>query len=103
MKNKPHLTTTYEIYWSLSLPNSRVARGDARETDRHGEDFNADIDNQYSYSRVGLWCAKTAWAYWRQALMVEFVNNREKVISEAVAKAVDRSGDGVHNAWQHGM
>ena len=70
---------------------------------RHGEDFNADIDNQYSYSRVGLWCAKTAWAYWRQALMVEFVNNREKVISEAVAKAVDRSEDGVHNAWQHGM
>ena len=70
---------------------------------RHGEDFNADIDNQYSYSRVGLWCAKTAWAYWRQALMVEFVNNREKVISEAVAKAVDRSRDGVHNAWQHGM
>jgi len=70
---------------------------------RHGEDFNADIDNQYSYSRVGLWCAKTAWAHWRQALMVEFVNNREKVMSEAVAKAVDRSGDGVHNVWQHGM
>ena len=52
---------------------------------RHGEDFNADIDNQYSCSRVGLWCGKTAWACWRQALMVEFVNNREKVMSEAVA------------------
>ena len=62
---------------------------------RHGKDFNADINNQYSYSRVGLWCAKTAWACWRQALMVEFVNNREKVTSEAVAKAIDRTGDGV--------
>ena len=37
---------------------------------RHGEDFNADIDNEYSY-KMGVWCAKTAWAYWRQALMVE--------------------------------
>ena len=35
--------------------------------------------------------------------MVEFVNNREKVTSEAVAKAIDHSGDGVHNAWQHGV
>ena len=42
---------------------------------RHGEDFNADIDNEYSYKK-GVWCAKTTWAYWRQALMVEFVNNR---------------------------
>ena len=63
---------------------------------RHGEDFNADIDNEYSYKK-GVWCAKTAWAYWRQALMVEFVNNREETIAKGVAKAISRHGDGVHD------
>ena len=29
---------------------------------RHGEDFNTDIDNEYSY-KMGVWCAKPAWAY----------------------------------------
>ena len=61
-----------------------------------GEDFNADIDNEYSYKK-GVWCAKTAWAYWRQALMVEFVNNREETIAKGVAKAIARYGDGVHD------
>ena len=32
----------------------------------HGEDFNADVDNEYSYN-MGVWCAKTAWACWWQA------------------------------------
>ena len=45
---------------------------------RHGEDFNADIDNEYSY-KMGVWCAKTAWAYWRQAPMVEFVNKHHHI------------------------
>ena len=63
---------------------------------RHGEDSNADIDNEYSY-KMGVWCAKTAWAYWRQALLVEFVNNREETIAKGVAKAISRHGDGVHD------
>ena len=63
---------------------------------RHGEDFNADIDNEYSY-KMGVWCAKTACAYWRQALKVEFVNNREETIAKRVAKVISRHGDGVHN------
>ena len=63
---------------------------------RHGEDFNADIDNEYSYKK-GVWCARAAWAYWRQALMVEFVNNREETIAKGVAKAISRYGDGVHD------
>ena len=63
---------------------------------RHGEAFNADIDNEYSY-KMGVWCAKTAWACWRPVLMVEFVNNREEVIANGVAKAIARCGDGVHD------
>ena len=63
---------------------------------RHGDNVNADIDNEYSYM-VGVWCAKTAWAYWRQALMVEFVNNREETIAKGVVKAISLSGDGVHD------
>jgi len=47
---------------------------------RHGEDSNANINNEYSY-KMGVWCAKTVWAYWRQARMVEFVNNREETIA----------------------
>ena len=65
-------------------------------THRHGDEVNADIDNEYSYM-VGVWCAKTAWAYWRQALMVEFVNNREETIANGAAKAIARYGDGVHD------
>ena len=63
---------------------------------RHGEDFNADIDDEYSYKK-GVWCARTAWAHWRQALMVEFVNNWEKTIAKGVAKAISRHGDGAHD------
>ena len=57
---------------------------------------HADTDNEYSYKK-GVWCARTAWAYWRQALMVEFVNNREETIAKGVAKAIARCGDGVHD------
>ena len=65
---------------------------------RHGEDFNADIDHECSH-RMAVWCAKTAWAYWRQALMVEFVNNREQTIAKGVAKAISRcaGGDGAND------
>ena len=63
---------------------------------RHGEDFNADIDNEYSYT-MGVWCAKTARAYWRQALMVESMNNQEETIAIGVAEAIARHGDGVHD------
>ena len=48
---------------------------------RHGEDSNADIDNEYSY-KMGVWCAKTALACRRQALMVEYVNNRKATIAK---------------------
>ena len=48
-------------------------------------------------TQVGVWCAKTAWAYCRQALMVEFVNNGEETITKGVAKAISRHGDGVHD------
>ena len=61
---------------------------------RHGEDFDADVDNEHSCKK-GVWCARTAWACWRQALMVEFVNNREETIAKGVAKAISRCGDGV--------
>ena len=44
-----------------------------------------------------VWCAKTAWAHWRQARMVEFVNNREETIANGVAKAIARHGDGVRD------
>ena len=56
---------------------------------RHGEDFDADIDNEYSY-KMGVWCVKTAWAYWRQAPMVEFVNNRDETIANASSSSCRR-------------
>ena len=70
-----------------------VRRGTAH---RHGEDFNADVVNEYSY-KMGVWCAKTVCACWRQALMVEFVNNQEETIAIGVAKAIARHEDGVHD------
>ena len=46
---------------------------------------------------MGVLCAKTARAHWRQALMVDFVNNRDATIVNGVAKAIARCGDGVHD------
>ena len=48
-------------------------------------------------TKLGVQCAKTACAYLRQALRVEFVNNRGKTIAKGVAKAISRHGDGVHD------
>ena len=63
---------------------------------RHGEDFDAGIDDECS-CKMGVWCAKTAWACWRQALMVEFANHQEVTNANGVAKAIARRGDGAHD------
>ena len=90
-------------FYAAAMGKQSLTQGQGhKETPRrvaahhHGEDFNADVDNEYSYT-MGVRCAKTAWVYWRQALMVEFVNNREETTAKGMAKAIARFGDVVHD------
>ena len=92
-------------YYAAAMEKRPLAQGQGHKeilrrvaSHRHGEDFDADVDNENSY-KMGVWCAKTAWAHWRQALimMVKFVNNREETIAKGVAKVISRHGNGVHD------
>ena len=45
---------------------------------------------------MGVWCAKTAWAHWRQQLTFEVVNNQKETIAchaIGVAKAIAHRDD----------
>ena len=53
----------------------------------HLHDWSRDLTVRMA---LVVLCAKKAWVYWRQALMVEFVNNWEETNANGVAKAIAR-------------